>query len=151
MENASKALIIAGAILLAILLISLGIMVYNQASGVVASTAMDEVAVTSFNKKFTQYEGSNVRGTQVNALLDTIIQNNLSNSDDESKIVNVLLISTAWLSNGHSSIVTSGNRNVGSNPAIGNFGKANQGKSYKVECIKDPKSGYITTIKITNA
>ena len=31
MENASKALIIAGAILLAILLISLGIMIFNQA------------------------------------------------------------------------------------------------------------------------
>ena len=31
MENASKALIIAGAILLAILIISLGLIVYNQA------------------------------------------------------------------------------------------------------------------------
>ena len=31
MENASKALIIAGAILLSILLISLGLIVYNQA------------------------------------------------------------------------------------------------------------------------
>ena len=43
MENASKALIIAGAILLAILIISLGIMIYNQASGVVNNNAMSEV------------------------------------------------------------------------------------------------------------
>ena len=33
MENPSKALIIAGAILLAILLISLGIMIFNQEIG----------------------------------------------------------------------------------------------------------------------
>ena len=38
MENASKALIIAGAILLAILLISLGIMIYNQAQNTVNNT-----------------------------------------------------------------------------------------------------------------
>ena len=35
MENASKALIIAGAILLAILLISLGIYIFSQAQSVV--------------------------------------------------------------------------------------------------------------------
>ena len=37
MENASKALIIAGAILLAILIISLGIMIYQQASSIRSS------------------------------------------------------------------------------------------------------------------
>ena len=52
MENASKALIIAGAILLAILIISLGIMIYNQASGVVNNNAMSEVEIQSFNQKF---------------------------------------------------------------------------------------------------
>ena len=44
MENASKALIIAGAILLAILLISLGIMIFNQAQDTVNKTyRYDEV------------------------------------------------------------------------------------------------------------
>ena len=123
MENASKALIIAGAILLAILLISLGIMVYNQASGVVDSTAMDEVAVTSFNKKFTQYEGSNVRGTQVRALFDTVEQNNLSNSGDKSKQVTF--------------------------SGVTDKTKVQTGKSYSVNCTKDPKSGYVTTITVT--
>ena len=52
MENASKALIIAGAILLSILIISLGIMIFRQASGVVDSNAMDEVAVSAFNQKW---------------------------------------------------------------------------------------------------
>ena len=63
MENASKALIIAGAILLAILLISLGIMIYTQASGVVNNNAMSEVEISSFNKKFTQY-GSRCNSTK---------------------------------------------------------------------------------------
>ena len=42
MENASKALIIAGAILLAILIISLGILIYNQAAGIANGNAMSE-------------------------------------------------------------------------------------------------------------
>ena len=43
MENASKALIIAGAILLAILIISLGIVIYNQAAGVVNTDQLNSV------------------------------------------------------------------------------------------------------------
>ena len=42
MENASKALIIAGAILLSILLISLGIMIFNNASNVANGQQMDQ-------------------------------------------------------------------------------------------------------------
>ena len=49
MENASKALIIAGAILLAILLISLGIMIFNQAQDTVTNSGMTEAELTSFN------------------------------------------------------------------------------------------------------
>ena len=85
MENASKALIIAGAILLAILIISLGIMIYNQASGVVNNNAMSEVDITSFNQKFTQYEGSQ-RGTTIRALLQAVLSNNLSVDDDDRKV-----------------------------------------------------------------
>ena len=48
MENASKALIIAGAILLAILLISLGIMIFNQAQ----DTDKQQWDVTSRNTAF---------------------------------------------------------------------------------------------------
>ena len=139
MENASKALIIAGAILLAILLISLGIMVYNQASGVVDSTAMDEVAVQSFNKKFTQYEGKRVRGTQVNALLETIVANNLSNSGDDSKQVAVTVNALDW----------SDTNNKPKEAKITSLSsKALTGKSYDVSFEKDPKSGYVKLVKI---
>ena len=51
MENASKALIIAGAILLAILLISLGIMIFNQAQDTVSNKSMiQEVLATNANE-----------------------------------------------------------------------------------------------------
>ena len=85
MENASKALIIAGAILLAILIIALGIMIYNQASGVVNTDAMTEVEISTFNNKFTQYLGDNVRGAQVKALVQAVDQNNRANADDDSR------------------------------------------------------------------
>lgn len=86
MENASKALIIAGAILLSILLISLGIMIYRQASGVVNSNAMSEVEMQQFNTKFTQYEGSKVRGSQVNAMLQAVLTNNMAADSEDRKI-----------------------------------------------------------------
>jgi len=59
MENASKALIIAGAILISILLISVGIIIMNAINNPVqqgASTA-DSLAVETFNGKFTGYMG----------------------------------------------------------------------------------------------
>ena len=131
MENASKALIIAGAILLAILIISLGIMIYNQASGVVDSNAMDEVAVTSFNEKFRQYEGQNVRGANVKALINSIAQNNLSNQGDESKRVELMFDGTS-----KGKITSSTGIDV------------QTGKSYTVECVTDDQSGYIKTVKV---
>jgi len=144
MENASKALIIAGAILLSILIISLGIMIFNQASGVVDSNAMDEVAVSSFNQKFQQYEGNNVRGANVNAMINTIIQNNLTNSGDESKqikIDNSAVAAANW----------NGEKYTSTTAPTAKKGSAMTGKSYKVETVADSKSGYITTVKISDA
>ncbi len=85
MENASKALIIAGAILLAILIISLGIAIYRQSAGVLNNNAMSEVEMQQFNAKFTQYEGT-VRGAQVNAMLQTVLSNNMSVDDDDRRV-----------------------------------------------------------------
>ena len=132
MENASKALIIAGAILLAILIITLGILVYRQAAGVVDSNAMDEVAVSTFNEKFQQYAGENVRGTQVNSLISTVKQNNLSNEDDDSKQVEIT-----------GDIVL---KKDGSTEKDKESAKA--GKSYRVTCSADGQSGYITSINV---
>lgn len=79
MENASKALIIAGAILLAILLISLGIMVYNQAKGTINDADLSAEEVQTFNTKFTSYGGTQ-SGTKINSLMDAVAANNGSSS-----------------------------------------------------------------------
>ena len=85
MENASKALIIAGAILLAILIISLGIVIYNQASGVVNSNSMSDVEITQFNSKFTQYQGKQ-SGSNVRTLIQDVLSNNVTQDDDSRRI-----------------------------------------------------------------
>ena len=69
MENASKALIIAGAILLAILIIGLGMFVYTQASGVMDGIGMDSQAVSAYNAPFEEYAGT-VSGAEAKALYD---------------------------------------------------------------------------------
>ena len=89
MENASKALIIAGAILLAILIISLGILIYNQASGIVTNNSMSEVDINTFNSKFTQY-GGNQRGSAVRALIQQVDSSNAvpENTNRQVSVVN---------------------------------------------------------------
>ena len=81
MENASKALIIAGAILLAILLISLGIMIFNQAQDTVTNSGMTEAELTSFNNKFLKYEGDAVKGTMVKSMVQEVKAANQNASD----------------------------------------------------------------------
>lgn len=83
MENAVKALLIAAAVLIAILIISLGLVVYNRASETVNSAGdLSEYQVQQFNEKFTKYQGENVSGSDVNALITTIHNHNLMNELD---------------------------------------------------------------------
>ena len=76
MENASKALIIAGAILLAILLIGLGVFVYNQASHTVNDTNLDQLEVSKFNQQFEPYLNKEISGTTAKSLIQTIESSN---------------------------------------------------------------------------
>ena len=86
MENASKALIIAGAILLSILLISLGIYIFQQANGVISGSGMTKAEISSFNQQFTKYEGTKT-GSEVRALVQEVIANNSSeDASDETQI-----------------------------------------------------------------
>jgi len=87
MENASKALIMAGAILIAILIISLGVMIFNNMSGTVRREAnLDKQTIASFNAKITPYIGNNVPGSQVNALIELGRAINQKAKDDSDTI-----------------------------------------------------------------
>ena len=88
MENASKALIIAGAILISILLISVGILVMNSASGVQDEMAsqMDATQKQSFNAQFSNYSGTNKTASDVRALYNTVNSSNATH-DDSTRVV----------------------------------------------------------------
>ena len=79
MENASKALIIAGSILIAIMIISLGIYILKQYSSFAKENAdLSEQEISAFNSKITAYLGEGISGSQVNALLQYCLANNMS-------------------------------------------------------------------------
>lgn len=138
MENASKALIIAGAILLSILIISLGIFIFNQASEITKSSNLSEVEVLNFNEKFTSFEGTNVRGSEVNSLLNRIVQNNVANQNDESKQVALTQMQRGWLTG-----TTATNSKVVAMPK-----KAQTGKVFSVTCSTDGTTGLVNLITI---
>ena len=142
MENASKALIIAGAILLSILIISLGIMIFGQASEVIDQNAMSDLEITQFNTKFTQYTGDKVRGAQVNSLINVIVQNNVT-QDDTSKQVQLKVPANNWTAG------TKTPTEVATKvTSVNEVGRAQTGKLYEVSWEPDPHTGLVSTITI---
>lgn len=89
MENASKALIIAGAILLSILIIAIGMFVYNSAQSTIndSLSQMSTSEKNAFNSAFTGYQG-NQTGSQVKSLLGDLITNSATYAEETGKIVN---------------------------------------------------------------
>lgn len=85
MENASKALIIAGAILLSILIITLGLGVYNNAKSATGNADLSGQEINAHNSQFTAYEGRQ-KGSQVKALMTTIKNNNKEYADRQVKV-----------------------------------------------------------------
>ena len=87
MENASKALIIAGAILLAILLISLGIIIFSQAQDTINNSGMSQAELQTYNSQFLKYEGSQ-KGTVVKSMIQEVLAvNNNGSSVDKIKVM----------------------------------------------------------------
>ncbi len=88
MENASKALIIAGAILISIILISIGIMVVSSSQGLTgqATETMNAQEIEAFNSQFTGFEGVQ-KGSQVKTLMTRIASSNASRDEDHQVTV----------------------------------------------------------------
>ena len=87
MENATKALLIAAAVLIAILIISLGLVVYNNSASTVNQANLSSQEIQAQNEKFTRYNGTNKRGSEVNSLLQTALNYNLNTTDDGNKVI----------------------------------------------------------------
>ena len=86
MENATKALLIAAAVLIAILIITLGLVVYNNSANTVNQANLSSQEIQAQNEKFTRYNGNNKRGSEVNSLLQTALNYNLNTTDDGNKV-----------------------------------------------------------------
>ena len=135
MENASKALIIAGAILLSILLISLGIMVYNNAKGTIGDANLDAESAQAFNTKISQYCGSKKNAATMNSLVDAI---NASNGSQNGKAnAHKIKLDTSKCTNGITGKGTS-------TPSFANT--ATYTATYTVDA-----NGYINQVIITNS
>ena len=84
MENASKALIIAGAILLVIAIIAIAVGIVSKTRGTmnIAENQIDTMAVQMHNKQFEHYEGI-VTGRDVKECIATALANNNSTKNRE--------------------------------------------------------------------
>ena len=143
MENASKALIIAGAILLSILIIGLGMFIFNQAKNATSGIGLDKEKAQSYNDTFEKYFGDNKSGSDVRTLVDEIRSNDVSHIDDAG-----LLIALA----GANPVAATENGDVDALVKSFNTAKSKikPGKTYKVEGTKyDTKTGYLKEITIT--
>ena len=92
MENASKALIMAGSILISIIIISLGIMVFkNMSNSVNKEASLTKQQIVAFNSKISPYLGESVSGSQVNALMQLVRTMNAKadNEGDTTKKITV--------------------------------------------------------------
>ena len=91
MQNASKALIIAGAILLSIAIIGVGMYVFQNVQETIKDWAdMSADQIRTYNQEFTMYEGRQ-SGSQVRSLLDVIsTHNRTQGQDDPSRVINVV-------------------------------------------------------------
>ena len=91
MENASKALIIAGAILISILLIGLGVYVYTIAQSATKDVGLQDTAAQAHNNQFASYFGDKKTSADVKNLMNAIRSNNITGQTAaEEKDIKVL-------------------------------------------------------------
>lgn len=145
MENATKALLIAAAVLVAILIISLGIVIYNMAANTIGSVNLNEQEVQAHNEKFVRYEGSQ-RGTAVNAMLQQVLTANL-NAEDDSRKVTVLYEKGKYID--ENTAVSKANTLLAPG-ATSISTRVDSGASYNVITIRDATSQLVTKIIVND-
>ena len=142
MENASKALIIAGSILISILIVGLGVIIYNNVSDIARGTGLDQQQISSHNSPFQSYFGNSVSGSNVRALITSVNANNNSASVNEEEIGNKIFLVDDKNAAVTSSSIKTGRTYKVSLPENENYSdKEEAGDAYW-------KNGYIKTIVI---
>ena len=90
MENASKALIIAGAILISIVLIGVGVLIIGNAQGIFGqgNIQMSQMDIQAFNEPFMPFDGRQ-SASNIKTLLQKIATHNATYAGDTEKIITV--------------------------------------------------------------
>lgn len=144
MENASKALIIAGAILLAIAIIAIAMFVFSTArDSVTEATSLSTPQIQAYNQPFEAYLG-NIRGSRAKTLCSTVRDHNLSETDASRKIA-VFTDSKGAEYSSADAEASNATSVTEINKISGNLGS---GKTYAVSFGYDPDSGLVTAVYI---
>ena len=135
MENATKALLIAAAVLIAILIISLGLVVYNSSAETVKSANLSQQEVQAANEKFARYNGTNKRGSEVNAMLQTVLNSNVDANATGEEEKQVSVTGDVTLASDATSITS----------------RADTSKLYNIEVVYSGTGGLVSEIKVSEA
>ena len=135
MENASKALLIAGGVLIVILLIAMGMRIFNSTSGTADSleTTMVGTEIATSNSRFTKYIGTKKSYAETSALVNEVISYN-ANAAAAEKIP----------------VHCAGGIYVEPNNLINllNDGHVQSGYTYKISMELNMDTGYVQKINI---
>lgn len=140
MENASKALIIAGAIILSILIIGLGMFIFQKANSATEGADLSSQKVKAYNSVFEQYEGTQ-SGVNVKALLDEVRAHNLANPSDASLNIAVVGSTQVETTTPPPAVVPAATVNEIRK-------KIQNAKTYTVDFGYDASTGYIVAVGI---
>lgn len=146
MENASKALLMAAAVLIAIVIISLSLWLFQRSSDMVRSNDFSQAEIDNFNSKIEAYCGENVNGSQVNALINLVRSIDLTAQSSEGDTMWLNLVWKDAEGNERGSIIvnTSDNYTMTETPSKL---RVTTGKYYKVTPTYN-KSVLITSVEI---
>lgn len=135
MENASKALVIAGAIILVIVLITLGYNVIKNNSDIINKGNTDQAQVEAFNSEFENYAGSGKKASDVRNLCSKVFAKNGTETKNQTNHTITLTYENAT---GNTSAISSIPTDL------------NNGIEYTIELTYDSSTGYINAIEITH-
>lgn len=157
MENASKALIIAGAILLSILIIAIGMYIYNSSQNSIqtAGSQISAQEVSSFNQTWEMYEGTQT-GSNVKALISKLSANATQNAEENTRLPDLYYEPTAQHASNGAQRGTCAVINVRSNInniRVQNFNTARTQiearHTYRVTLVTNNTTGLVSGVIIT--
>ena len=110
-------------------------MIFNQAQDATKNSGMSQAQVSTFNNKFSKYEGKKIKGSEVNGMIQEVVASNGDEDNQNASRIITVMFGTAKVVEG--TAVT--NNTIQSN------------KTYTVSISEYDSNGYVKKIQITAA